>query len=315
VLRPQRGAEYLIVRLGRRFWRTAVRLPGLTARALYHGFLGLYNSDDLTFASSIAYYALMSLFPLLLLMLSVLGMVTNSEDERASLLNFVFEYFPRQFDFITRQLDAFRLRSGALGLGGSLLLIWASLGFFSALTTAVNHAWGVEKQFSYLKNKLVSFLMLVAAGVLMLAGILLLSAKGIVGASWFAAVLAQAPGLHILTSFVVEWATTLIFIMVVGLIFYFVPNAKVRFKDVWVGAVVTGLLWRLAFLAFSWWLRDGNRLSIHGAAAAVIAFLIWVYTCSVIMLYGVEFTVSYARLRRLIEDDETPPVEAASVPD
>jgi membrane protein len=305
----------MVVRIGRRVGRTARRLPGLTAKSAYHGFIGFYNSDDLTFASSIAYYALMSLFPVLLLMLSFLGVATASEDERASVLKFVFDYFPRQFDFITAQIDAFRLRRGALGIGGSLLLIWASLGFFSALTTAINHAWGVEKQFSYLKNKLVSFLMLVAAGILMFAGLLLLSAKGIVGASWFAAVLTQAPGLHVLTSFVIEWATTLIFILVVGLIFYFVPNAKVRFKDVWVGAVFTGLLWRLALWGFSAWMRDSNRFSIHGSVAAVVAFLVWVYTCSVIMLYGVEFTVAYARLRRNIQDDHTPPVEPASAPD
>lgn len=292
-----------------------MRLPGLTARSAYHGFIGFYNSDDLTYASSIAYYALMSLFPVLLLALSFLGVATANEDERGAVVKFVFEYFPRQFDFITTQLDAFRQRRGALGIGGSLILIWASLGFFSAVTTAVNHAWGVEQQFSFLKNKLVSFLMMVAAGILMFAGLLLLSAKSVVGASWFAAVLIHAPGLHVLTGLAIEWATTLIFILVVGLIFYFVPNAKVRFKDVWVGAVVTGLLWRLALLGFSIYMRDGNRFSIHGSVAAVVAFLLWVYVCSVIMLYGVEFTVAYARLRRLIDDDVTPPVEAASAPD
>jgi membrane protein len=111
-----------------------------------------------------------------------------------------------------------------------------------------------------------------------------------------------------------EWATTLSLIAVVGLLFYFVPNAKVRFKDVWLGAIVTGLLWRLAFLGFSWYVRDLSRFSIHGSIAAVIVFLVWIYVCSVILLYGVEFTVSYARLRRLIPDDVTPPVEPASAP-
>ena len=101
----------------------------------------------------------------------------------------------------------------------------------------------------------------------------------------------------------------------VGLLFYFVPNAKVRFKDVWLGAIVTGVLWRLAFLGFSWYVRDLSRFSIHGSIAAVIVFLVWIYVCSVILLYGVEFTVSYARLRRLIPDDVTPPVEPASAPE
>ena len=81
-----------------------------------------------------------------------------------------------------------------------------------------------------------------------------------------------------------------------------------------VAVYVTGLLWRLAFLGFSWYVRDLSRFSIHGSIAAVIVFLVWIYVCSVILLYGVEFTVSYARLRRLIPDDVTPPVEPASAP-
>lgn len=315
MLRPRRGLESFAVRSVRRVWRTLQRLPRLTGQSLYQGFVSFYKSDDLTYASSIAYYALLSLFPLLLLMLSLLGALTASESDRAAVINFAFQYFPRQLEFITSQLDAFRKSRHVLGIGSVLVLIWASLGFFGALTSAVNHAWRVERQFSYWKHKLVSFLMLVAAGVLAFAVLLLISARGIVSASWFARVLAQVPWLGFFTGLAVEWATTMTLIFVVGLVFYFVPNAKVRFKDVWVGAVVTGLLWRLALYGFSWYVRDLSRFNVHGSIAAVVVFLVWVYLSSVILLYGVEFTVSYARLRRMIPDDDTPPVEAASVPD
>ena len=84
----------------------------------------------------------------------------------------------------------------------------------------------------------------------------------------------------------------------VGLIFYFIPNAKVRFRDVWTGAVVTGILWRGAFEGFSWWVRDQTRFSVHGSIGTVVAFMIWIYISSVILLYGVEFTAAYSRLRR-----------------
>ena len=63
----------------------------------------------------------------------------------------------------------------------------------------------------------------------------------------------------------VKWASTVVFILVVGLIFYFVPNAKVRFRDVWMGAVLTGLLWRGALFGFSWYVRDMSRLVISTA--------------------------------------------------
>ena len=65
-----------------------------------------------------------------------------------------------------------------------------------------------------------------------------------VSASWFAEVVDVFPWLGVLRGLTIRNATTLLFILVVGLIYYFVPNAKVRFRDVWIGALVTGLLWK-----------------------------------------------------------------------
>src|SRR5262249_30808970 len=267
--------------------------------AIWRGVVGVYRSDDLTFASSIAYYALLSLFPFFLLMLSVLGSVTSNPDDRAAILDFVLRYFPRQFEFVTTQLASMQDARIKLGVAGSLLMIWASMGVFGAITSAVNHAWGVEKAPSYLKHKLISFTMLVAASVLLLAGLLLVSAVNVIEARWFAVVAVQAPQLAVLHHFAVRWASTVVFIAVVGLIFYFVPNASVRFRDVWVGAVVTGLLWRGALFGFSWYVRDLSRFShIHGSIAAVVVFLIWIYISAVLLLYGVEVTAANARIRR-----------------
>jgi membrane protein len=137
------------------------------------------------------------------------------------------------------------------------------------------------------------------AGLILLTALMLVSATQVVSASWFAGVLAHFPGLSILRSFTVRYATTLLFIVVVGLVYYFVPNAKVRFRDVWVGALVTGLLWKGALEGFSWYVRDMSRFTrVNGSVAVVIVFLVWVYTQAVILLYGVEFTAAYARLRR-----------------
>jgi len=271
----------------------------LTLLAIWRGFVGVYRSDDLTFASSIAYYALLSLFPFFLLILSILGSVTANESDRAAILDFVLRYFPRQFEFVTTQLASMQAVRVKLGVAGSLLLIWASMGVFGAITSAVNHAWGVEKNPSYLKHKLISFTMLVAASLLLLLGLLLVSALNVIEARWFGTVAAHVPSLAVLHHFAVRWASTVVFIAVVGLIFYFVPNAKVRFRDVWVGAVVTGLLWRGALFGFSWYVRDLSRFSkIHGSIAGIVVFLIWIYTSAVLLLYGVEVTAANARLRR-----------------
>jgi membrane protein len=271
----------------------------LTAHSFWRGFQGFYSSDNLTYAASIAYYGLLSLFPFALLSFALLGGATADVDDRTAVLEFVLRYFPRQFDFITTQVDALQGRSVGLGVVGTIGIIWGSLGIFGAISTAVNYAWGVEKQRSFWKHKLFSFLMLTVAGLILLIALLLVSASHVVGATWFAGILNRFPGLAILRSFAVRYATTLLFIVVVGFIYYFVPNAKVRFRDVWIGAIVTGLLWKGALEGFSWYMGDLSRYSrVNGSIAAVIAFMIWVYVQAVILLYGVEFTAAYARLRR-----------------
>jgi membrane protein len=276
--------------------RTIARLTGL---AMWRGFVGFYNSDNLTHAAAIAYYALLSLFPFSMLALHALGSVTTADADRTAVLSFVLRYFPKQFEFITAQLDAFRTNTATLSVGGTIALLWGAVGVFGAISTAVNYAWGVEKVRSFWKHKLFSFVMLIVAGILLMATLLLISASSVVSASWFADVLGQFPGLLFLRSFLIRYATTALFILVVGLVYYFVPNAKVRFRDVWIGAFITGLLWKGTLELFSWYMRDMTRFTrVNGSIAAVVVFLVWVYVQAVILLYGVEFTAAYARLIR-----------------
>jgi membrane protein len=277
--------------------RRAGDIARLTGQSALRGLDGFYHSDNLTYAASIAYYALLSLFPFFLLALDFLGNAT-AHDRRA-VLDFVLQYFPTQFDFITRQLDELQARRVSFGVLGTIALVWGALGVFGAISTAVNYAWGVEQQRSFWRHKLFSFLMLLVAGLILAVALVLVSAAHIVGATWFAGVLARFPGLGILRSFAVRYATTLLFIVVVGFVFYFVPNAKVRFRDVWIGAIATGLLWKGALEGFSWYMGDMSRFArVNGSIAAVVVFLVWVYVQAVILLYGVEFTAAYARLRR-----------------
>ena len=281
--------------------RAELRLSGLAA---WRGFVELVNSNDLTHAASIAYYALLSFFPFVLLVISMLGSITADEADRIAVVTFVFRYFPTQLDFIVKQLDAFRQTRLEVGIAGGLALIWASLGVFGAITSAVNEAWGVEKQRSFLRHRMVSFLMMVAAGSVMILALLAVTAIQIASASWFGVMLSRFHWLAALQTYTFQWLTTILLIWGVGLVFYFIPNAKTRFRDVWVGAVLTGLLWRVAFDGFAWYIQRNSQLRlIHGSIAAVVVFLLWVYVSAVILMYGVEFTAGYARLRRRRPDE------------
>ncbi len=258
----------------------------------------LAQSDDLTFASSIAYYALLSLFPLLLLLFSFLGRVTTDPAVRTALMDLVLQYFPQRVDFVTSQLEEVQGASGGLiTAGGVIVSVWTALGVFRAISTAVNHAWNVETRRSFLKHQAAAFLMLVAAGVVMLAALLFVSVAEFVATSWFGPLIEEMPWLAQVTALARRYPATLLLIMVVGLILYFVPNTAVQFGDIWPGAVLTGVLWRLALEVFSWYLGLGV-LSVLGSVTAIVVFLLWVYISAVILIYGVEFSAAYARLRR-----------------
>lgn len=281
--------------------RAEVRFSGLAA---WRALVELVNSNDLTHAASIAYYALLSLFPFLLLVISLLGTITADEGDRIAVLNFVFKYFPTQLDFVSNQLDEFRVANVRVGVAGALGLVWASLGVFGAITNAVNEAWGVEKQRSFWKHRLVSFLMLVAAGVVMIVALLFVTAVQVAEASWFGVMLSRFHWLTALQTLTFRYLATILLMIGVGLVFYYIPNAKTRFRDVSVGAVLTAVLWRLAFDGFSWYISQNTRLTmIHGSIAAVVVFMLWVYVSAVILMYGVEFTAAYARLRRRRPDE------------
>jgi membrane protein len=268
----------------------------LMARAIWDGLVGVFMSDDLTHAAAIAYYALLSFLPFLMLSLSVLSYITADSGAHAQVLQFVLRNFPTQLDFVDTQLEVFRQARVPISVGGLLALTWASLGVFGALSTAVNHAWKVEQPRGFWWHRVFSFLMMLAAGAVIMIALLMVGAAKVASSNTLFWV--QYPVLASLS----EWAnrlwTFVMFVAVVGLVFYFVPNAKVRFRDVWPGAVLTAALWRLALEGFSWWVRSFAQASVHGSIATVVWFLVWVYISSVLLLYGVEVTANYARLRR-----------------
>lgn len=273
----------------------ALRLMG---QAAWRGIAEFYNSDGLTHAASIAYYALLSLFPFLLLVLFVLGSVTSDPGDRDAVVRFVFRYFPRQFDFMTGQLDSFRSQTVQLGVGGLLAMTWASLGVFNAVSSAIDHAWGVERRRSFLMHRFVSFLMMVSAGAIFIIALVLASLARVAETNWFWEVVQRSPWLIWFSAVSADYGATVLLIGCVALLFYFIPNTHMRFRHVWPGAILTGLLWRGALSGFSWYARDlAAWNAVHGSIAAVVVFLFWIYISAVILLYGVEMTAAYARLQ------------------
>ncbi len=286
-----------------RFGRRLRRTGRLGRKAIWRGFVEFTRSESMTFAASIAYYALLSIFPFSLLVLAALGQITVGENG-SSLLQLITRAMPAQVEFLDAQMAALSGQALQLGAAGTVLMLWASMGVFGALTSAVNHAWGVEQPPGFFKHKLIAFVMLVAAAFLMVLALLLVSAAQMLETRWFAGLVDEFGWLEWLRGFVVQNAPMPLFILVVGLVYYYAPNAKVRLRDVWVGALMAGLLWRFAFWLFSWYLGDLSRFAnLHGSIAAVVAFLLWIYVSAVILLYGAEVSAAYARLRKALPQE------------
>jgi membrane protein len=285
--------------------RRALRIAG---RAAWRGVVEFYNSENLTFAASIGYYSLLSFFPFLLLILSILSKVAAGP-EQGSIQAVLERALPSTTlaRFVSEGVAQLAAAPLQLTVVGTIFTLWASMGVFGAVTSAVNHAWGVEKPQHYLKQKLIAFIMLAAAGLLMLVALFLVGTVEIVQASWFAGIVEDHPWLLNFSGMVYRNVPTVLFILVLGLIYYWVPNAQVRLRDVWFGAVLAGLLWRLTFSGFSWYVSVA-RFNVHGSIATVVIFLTWVYLSAVIALYGVEVTAAYARLRKQL------PAEAPAAP-
>jgi membrane protein len=269
----------------------------LISLAAWRGVTELYDSEGLTHAASIAYYTLLSFFPMMLLGLFMLSEVTTDAADRDAVVRFVFRYFPQQFGFISGQIDAFQTQPVTFGFWGVVGLVWASLGVFNAITSAVNHAWAVEKRRSFLMHRLVGFVMMIAAGLLVMVGLLIASFVRL-AETRLGEAMTRTRWIDTLSGAFASYLATVLLIGCVALVFYFIPNTKVRFRDVWPGAILVGVLWRIALRLFSWYAADLATWNvIHGSIAAVVVFLLWIYVSAVILLYGVEMTASYARLQ------------------
>ena len=212
----------------------------LISLAAWRGVGELYNSDGLTHAASIAYYTLLSFFPLMLLGVFILGQMTNDAADRDAVVRFVFRYFPQQFGFISGQIDAFQTQPVSFGFWGVAGLVWASLGVFNAITSAVNHAWAVEKRRSLLMHRLVGFVMMIAAGLVLLLGLVIASLVRL-AETRLGEAFTRTPWLDNFSGMFASYLATALLIMCVALVFYFVPNTRVRFRDVWPGAILVGV--------------------------------------------------------------------------
>ncbi len=261
--------------------------------------------------AALAYYTVFSLAPLVVVLLAVIGFLFRHDPAGAwQKVTEQMSYFLDKSAVEVVQNIAAQSSQGSKGIiatiiGFALALFGAS-GVFGQLQDALNTIWGVKPKpgagiAGFLRTRFLSFALVGGICFLLLVS---LTAESVLKA-FSHYVQSQFPG-----GIVLAVACYLIFDLVVvtvlfAIIFKYLPDARIRWRDVWFGAVMTALFFALGKWALGLYLGSGSAASAYGAASSLITLLLWVYYSSQILLFGAELTQVWAdRYGHKVEPDQ-----------
>jgi membrane protein len=271
--------------------------------------------------AALAYYTVFSLAPLILLLLAVVGLIFHNDPAGAwKKVTEQMSYFLDKSVVDVVQNIAQKAAQPSKGwlatVIGVLLALFGASGVFGQLQDALNTIWGVKPKpgagiLWFLRARFLSFAMVGGVCFLLLVSLTLESLLKAFS-HW---VQALVPG-GIVIALAVYWIFDLgVVILLFAVIFKFLPDAKIHWRDVWIGAVMTAIFFAIGKWALGLYLGSGSAASAYGAASSLITVLLWVYYSSQILLFGAEFTQVYANQagRGVKPDDRAIRVETKEI--
>ena len=254
------------------------------------------SDDDAThMAAGVAYYAVFSLFPLLIGLVAILNLLPSSEVRQEQLTEFFAGYLPGSETL----LDGNAQVGGTLGMIAIFGLLWSGSAIFGAVARVVNRAWDVQKDRPIFINKPRQMAMALAVGLMFLTSL---------GASTFVRMAGEyakadlpapdffidAGGRIILQAFAAS-LTLVTFLMMYKLL----PNTKTYWRFIWPGAIVATVLFEVSKAFFLYYVqRFASFQDAYGSGGDILVLLLWVYVSSLILILGAEFSSEYERLKR-----------------
>ena len=244
-------------------------------------------------AAALAYYTLFSIAPLLLIAIAIAGLVFGKSQAQAQIIAQVRTVMgPTGAKAIGEMLvSAGKPKAGALAIViGFATLLFGAAGVFGQLKEALNTIWDVPVKkgggiLAMLKQRFLSFTMVLGVGFLLLVSLVIDAALSAIGSALWQPI-------QLLVSFAV---VTALFAM----IFRFLPDVRVEWRDVWFGSVFTALLFVLGKFALGLYLGRSAIASSYGAAGSLVVLLVWIFWSANILLFGAEVTQVYAAERRV----------------
>ena len=270
-----------------------MQVVGVARRAVHN----FFADECSTRAAAIAYYAVFSVPPALLIIIYIAGLKYGQSAAAgqisSQLESFIGPQAAGQIEAIIS--NAAQQKNGGLiaSLIGLAALIYASTTAFAQLQQALNRAWSVEPDdssfWSLVKKRLIPFLLVIAAGLVLMASMVF----GTVVSAFGDALSFQVKGdLDYVLELLVPWG---VISFLVAVVFKVLPDARVRWKDVMVGAILSGALLVLAKYGLTMYLSRASFASSYGAAGSLAILLLWLYVSAIILLIGAEFTRAWAQ--------------------
>jgi len=297
-------AEYE-ARLGEYFSQADERAGGVLSilRRMVVNFSRVNGAEA---AASIAYYALFSLFPLLLALASILGGRLQDAEFFDQVLDFISTFIPVARGTLEEHLLRMLQANTTFGVIGLLTLFWSGSSAFFGLVRNINRAWARGRSIAYLRGRAMAFSLVIFLGVLLFASIALRTFMVVLEElefSYNGFVLVDSSRIIQVINALTSFVTT--FLILFGL-YRFVPDTQVRGREALIAALAATAAWELAGAAFNGYLRSGlaNLQFIYGSLATILVFMLWIYISAVVVLMGAHLSASIAHFTRPRLDGE-----------
>jgi len=242
-------------------------------------------------AAGIAYYAVLSLFPLLLGLIAILGLILPSEQVQEELFDFFERNLPGAIDVLEQNIESVINFRGAIGAVSLVLLIWSASTMFGAINRTINRVWDIHKDRPFYIRKLRDIGMALGIGILF---VLSMGATSV-----FSFMQNLDSPLAMASADIGARVLAFLFSIAIFLLLYkFIPNSKTYWRYIWPGAVLAGILFEIVKTLFVFYLDHfASYESVYGNVASMIILLFWIYISAFIMILGAEFSAEYGRMR------------------
>jgi len=271
-------------------------------------------------AAALAYYTIFSIAPLLIIVIGIAGLVFGQEAVRGQIVGQIQGMVGQQGAELIQTMiqNASRPAAGVLAtIIGFVTLLAGAAGVFSQMKSTLNQIWdvppkqgpgGIKGILAAIKQQFISFTMVLGVGFLLLVS-LVLSAGLQAAGKFLGDRFGISSGIWEIVNFVVSFGViTLLF----AAIYKVLPDLKIAWRDVWIGAAVTALLFTIGKWLIGLYLGHSSTASSYGAAGSLVILLLWIYYSAQILFLGAEFTQVYARKHGSMSAEAQPQQAQAS---